>query len=503
VADLIRKIPISFEKIQDYQVKDTRFTQVKILVLHTGLNLNNSIFKKEVVESAASSICNTPILGFIEENDDGDDDFSDHRMGLEVKDDEIKVKYKGHAYGVIPESCNPRWEDKECDDGITRTFFCVDGLLWNKFDDSKEIYDRDLNKDQSMELSDQYEGDFDKDGHFVFTKFFFDGCCALSNGVQPAMTGAEISTNFNFSMNEIQQKLELFKNYHSQSSSTEGVDNKQSLKKGGNDTLNIEKVTAILAEYELKIDDVDLEISDALTEEKVREVAEKFSKEPEDSKDPEPESNVEQTKFATANEKRNILRDSLPNTVQRDSEGSITSETYYYLSDFDDNYIYVEKYTYVKDDGYSDKKGRLSYSFDESNLIATVDSNFEEMVAKWLTLDEYAKIEEERKETVTLREFKADTLKDQRDGAVNNIFEAFDEKLADVGEYVSLKENCADMSVEDIEERCYALVGKNSITFSASQSKKPESVVKVAFEGGQEEPVDDGYGGILASKYGK
>ena len=44
-------IPVSFEKIADYIQDDSRFTKVKIWLMHTGLNYNKSIFDKEVVDA--------------------------------------------------------------------------------------------------------------------------------------------------------------------------------------------------------------------------------------------------------------------------------------------------------------------------------------------------------------------------------------------------------------------------------------------------------------------
>ena len=88
----LRKIPIEIVgNINSYSIKDsdTRFTEVLIKVLHTGENFNGSIFKKEVVEKALPTMKNTPILAFIEKNSKNEEDFSDHRMTLEVENGKI------------------------------------------------------------------------------------------------------------------------------------------------------------------------------------------------------------------------------------------------------------------------------------------------------------------------------------------------------------------------------------------------------------------------------
>ena len=88
---LLKTIPITFQKIQNYEISDIRFTKVKITLMHLGLNLNNSIFTKDVVEKALPSICNTPILGYVRVKEDGEKDFSDHHSVLIIEGKEIKM----------------------------------------------------------------------------------------------------------------------------------------------------------------------------------------------------------------------------------------------------------------------------------------------------------------------------------------------------------------------------------------------------------------------------
>lgn len=534
MSEVVRKIPVSFEKIKDYQVKDTRFTKVKIFVLHTGLNLNNSVFTKEAVEEAIPSIFNTAILGFIEDNDNGDADFSDHRMGLEIKDEKIKVTYKGHAYGVIPESCNPRWEEKVCDDGVTRTFLVVDGLLWNKFDCAKEIYDRDLFKDQSMELSEQYTGAFDKDGHFVFEKFYFDGCCALSNGVQPAMTGASIEVNF--ALDEIKTKLEQFNAYYNNQPSND-VDDIDNSEKGGNtlaEEIKNEEVVENIEETDVQEtvveevveNEVEPVVEETPTDENVNddESESSESEEPtelEVDEETEPvenptETEVEpetETEFSnetevetevvfstTYRQKREALQNALTGSVEKDENGNVVSGVDYWVSDFDDTYVYVEKYTWGNGDS-DTENGRFSYSFDDSTITATISGEFEKMIVTWVTVEENERLNAERTEYARLVQFEQNVLTEKRNNDVKEIFDKFEDKLTDVEAYSKLKENCADMSLEDIEDKCFAMVGKIATKFSTK--KKNDSVVKLEFEVSDEGTVDDGYGGILSSKYNK
>ena len=208
----IKTLPITFEVKKEYTETDERFLSVTIDILHTGKNLNGSIFTKDVVDANIDTIKNTPILGFIEVSTDMD--FKGHEYILTKVDGEITRKYIGHAFGLIPESCNPRWITKLCDDGEEREFLQVDGLMWTKFSDSTSIMVKDVEKAQSMELSpESIDGYEDDDGNFVFTKFSFDGACVLGDGYNPAMVNSNIQVNFTVSSFVESVQKEIIDNY--------------------------------------------------------------------------------------------------------------------------------------------------------------------------------------------------------------------------------------------------------------------------------------------------
>ena len=208
-----KNLPVSFTINSCTETEDSRFLAITIDVLHTGLNFNGSIFDKEVVDANAESIKNTPVLGYIALNPDGELDFQGHEYKT-VKDGNGKdYVYAGSAYGVIPESCNYRWIEKVCSDGICREFFQVDALLWTKFDDAVTIFERDGGKPQSMELElSSITGEENDDGTFTFTGFNFEGCCLLSSTderIQPAMIDSEAVAKFTVQSiaQEIKDKL--------------------------------------------------------------------------------------------------------------------------------------------------------------------------------------------------------------------------------------------------------------------------------------------------------
>ena len=186
-----KNLPVTFTIKDTVDTEDSRFLAITIDVLHTGLNFNGSVFTKDVVDKCAESIKNTPILGYITLNKDGEKDFGEHEYKLITTDDGVRYVYDGNAYGVIPESCDYRWITKKSSDGVEREYFQVDALLWTKFDDAVTIFERDGGKPQSMELQlSSIEGKELDDGTFEFTDFKFEGCCLLSStdeDIEPAM----------------------------------------------------------------------------------------------------------------------------------------------------------------------------------------------------------------------------------------------------------------------------------------------------------------------------
>ncbi|MCM0006260.1 MULTISPECIES: hypothetical protein [Bacillus cereus group] len=197
-------LPIEFEQVMN--VLDDRFMKVKIWIAHTGENRNNSIFSKEVLEAMIPSLANVPILGYIAVDEDNQADFKGHEEALVIEDKKLKLKYLGRAYGVIPTENNARFETRYGSDGVEREYLVCDGIVWRKFPEVEEIFDRDGGfKWQSMELQNSsVKGYINDNGVFVFTEAKFEGACILGEHVTPAMVSSTIEK---FSVNTIKQEL--------------------------------------------------------------------------------------------------------------------------------------------------------------------------------------------------------------------------------------------------------------------------------------------------------
>lgn len=202
IKQSVLSIPVMFQKVEEFSCDDGRFTKVKIWLMHLGENLNGSVFEKDVVDAALPTLGYIPIVGFIEENAAGEKDFSDHRYIITKDEKGVRRKYLGTPYGVVLSNAdnNAHYEERECDDGVTRTFVVVDGVIWNMFEDGSDIINRDLIKSHSMELYQDamgaYEGYEDENGLFHFTKFSFRAACILGDKYDPAMMNSTVEVQF-------------------------------------------------------------------------------------------------------------------------------------------------------------------------------------------------------------------------------------------------------------------------------------------------------------------
>lgn len=269
-------VPVVFQKLHNYEVNDDRFVKVKIWLMHLGENYNSSYFDKKAVEEAIPTLANTPILAYIEDNSDGEKDFSDHRMVLVRDDDGIKLKYIGTAIGLIPETNNAKFEMRVGDDGVEREYLTVEGLVWTKWDDPIDIFDRDAKKQQSMELHENHSGYWGDDGLYHFTKFSFFGACALGSDVLPAMHNATIEAQFSQEkmFSYIQDKLEEFKQFSRKSEGGVEMEKNESVETVEEETTTEEVVTEYTVEAAEEVVEKDEDVENTESKEDVAQVEE-------------------------------------------------------------------------------------------------------------------------------------------------------------------------------------------------------------------------------------
>lgn len=540
-----QRYPVSFIKKGEYESSDFRFIDVSIDVMHTGANLNKTSFTKDVINKAVPTIRNTPILGYVvDELDEEDKDFKGHEHELRITNKDVKYVYAGQAYGVIPESCNPRWIVKDDGTGIEREYLRVDGLIWTKFSDPVDIFTRDGTKNHSVELTDMACGPADKNGNVPVGSFKFDGCCILSTtdpSIKPAMTGSCVTANFSVEDITAQIRDRLYEYQAIQQNYTAQNDNPSDEEKGDTTPMNEnEKNSVATAEntaaenHETATPPAENTVQEPETQTTEKSVpAEGEDKTPaaentvanKDEGEAAPTENTAPTaegEPAASSEftlTANQLRDEVYNALLEiqvpsrwDHECMIPK---YWLTDIQDNEIIVtDSGTYqlmgipysmngdnVVLEYENIKRKKVVYEdWDNGDVMPGLITMFSTLTDKLVELsDSYTKaaneVSEIKPKLEAYQQAEADAKAAEMEAKRNALFATFDEKLGADAEYIALKEN-KEISYSDLETKCYALVGRKSAEFSYVPNKNNKGTVRFGV-GGTQNGSDVAYGGLI------
>ena len=538
-----QRYPVSFIKKGEYESSDFRFIDVSIDVMHTGANLNKTSFTKDAINKAVPTIRNTPILGYVvDEFDEEDKDFKGHEHELRITNKDVKYVYAGQAYGVIPESCNPRWIVKDDGTGIEREYLRVDGLIWTKFSDPVDIFTRDGTKNHSVELTDMACGPADKNGNVPVGSFKFDGCCILSTtdpSIKPAMTGSCVTANFSVEDITAQIRDRLYEYQAIQQNYTAQNDNPSDEEKGDTTPMNENEIkTPGVEENQVPAENTVAPTEPAgneATPPNENTVTEPAAAPAEENAapttDPEPApaepAGTEHT-APTENEpaagaeftlSANQLRDEIYNALLKvqvpsrwDSDCMIPK---YWLTDIlDSEVIVTDSGTYqlmgipysmngdnVVLDYANIKRKKVTYEdWDEGDVMPGLITMFSTLTDKLVELsDSFTKA---ANEVIEIKPKLEAYKKAEREAVVaaakakrDELFSVMDEKLGADAEYIALKEN-KEISYSDLETKCYALVGRKSAEFSYVPNKNNKGTVRFGV-GGTQNGSDVAYGGLI------
>lgn len=538
-----QRYPVSFIKKGEYESSDFRFIDVSIDVMHTGANLNKTSFTKDAINKAVPTIRNTPILGYVvDELDEEDKDFKGHEHELRITDKDVKYVYAGQAYGVIPESCNPRWIVKDDGTGIEREYLRVDGLIWTKFSDPVDIFTRDGTKNHSVELTDMACGPADKNGNVPVGSFKFDGCCILSTtdpSIKPAMTGSCVTANFSVEDITAQIRDRLYEYQAIQQNYTAQNDNPSDEEKGDTTPMNENEIkTPGVEENQVPAEntvtptepagnDATPPNENTVTEPTAAPAEESVAPTTEPEPAPVEPAGTENT-APTENEtaagaeftlSANQLRDEIYNALLKfqvpsrwDPDCMIPK---YWLTDIlDSEVIVTDSGTYqlmgipysmngdnVVLDYANIKRKKVTYEdWDEGDVMPGLITMFSTLTDKLVELsDSFTKAANEvseikpKLEAYQQAEEKAAAAADK--AKRDELFSIMDEKLGADTEYIALKEN-NEISYSDLETKCYALVGRKSAEFSYVPNKNNKKTVRFGV-GGTQNGSDVAYGGLI------
>ena len=473
-------VPVMFQKLDEMDTSDGRFTKVRIWMMHLGENYNGSIFEEDVVTTAIPSLEYIPIVGFIEKNSLKEDDFSDHRYIIVRKDGDKERKYAGTAYGVIlsSEDNNAHYEDRLCDDGETRKFLVVDGVMWNMFEKSSEIINRDMIKSHSMELHpDTAKGYEDENNIFHFTEFSFRAACILGNDQESGMHNSTIEVQFTMSdfvksvQSELSNKLKTYTDFVKSNSNEGGT---QMEKPEGTNTdfsltamQQFGEIDSILSAHEqyrdrwgdlrIRYSAVDIQGDEIICIDRAENYNYFGLKFTMDGDKPVID-------FATKTRKKIEYADFIEGTQVIEGAFSFAKE--------------LDEFCKVADSKIETVSSEKETA--ETNYSA-IKTDYDEIKPKY---DDFVKDAENREKKET------EQKKDE-------CFKKFDDHLAEIAEYTTLKDDKENLTVDQIEAKCAILFTQKSLnTNFTKKQKNDDSLVADIIDYSLE---DDG---VVQTKYG-
>jgi hypothetical protein len=441
-----------------YTVDETfdsdKFIKMRLRIAHDGVNPNKSSFQIETFENAKESIYNIPILANIIYDENGTPQFGGHDMALEpdkINEGEYKVIYKEVPIGVIPESCNYSIEEYN-----GKQYVFADAYIYRGYSNyAEDIIERDDEIKISMEIMVDAASFNAKEKIYTVNAFRYMGVTFLNKEYGTGMEDARAVVN----------------------TFTESDDNKTKL-------LEImAELKNVLATFRAK-DEIVEEGDEAVGANIQNE--EKFVK-----------------SFELSHEDVRYALYALLSAVEA------ADNEWYFIDRVYDGYFEYENWggtkiyrqSYIKGDENIAFDGERIELFDErltkeeKEQLDQIRASYESIKSEFETYKETHKTDEV--EVDSLRQFKDNKIKEDRNVAEIEIFSKFDEQLGDNEEYKALKENAYKYEIEDVAEKCYSILGKTTTKFSLNKFEKLVSF-GVDISGANE----DSYGGLFA-KYQK
>lgn len=487
--------------ISDIHEVNSSFDAGVLRICYTGTNRNRTYFSKSTLEKAIPTIYNCPIVAHYY-REDGSIGGHDIEVITDY-DNQLRVVNLTQPVGVIPESANVYFTEVVEDDGTVHEYLCADVILWKRQEAYKAIKENGITS-ESMEITVKDGENFDDVyvvNDFEFTAFALLGDCEPcfeSASLQTySFVGSEFKAEFAEMMNEFKECFEL-------ATTSEEVD--KTLSKKGGYALENDK----LENFEI----TDEEVTDT------NEVAEDNI----ESADDDVEDNYalnsafRESLFEALNAVSPVVHSEWGDYPQYDMADYDTETNMVYVWDNQDWLLYGFHYEMNGDNVVIDvnSKKRMKYviaEYDEGdNQASPFVSAFEQVKAfadecNKIRSDVQAKYEESSEslaaassELDELRKFKSDTEAESNRAQREELLSQFSD-LTDVEEFATLVREANELSIDELEEKCYAIRGRNvKLNFSTKDSKTPRLPIGTVRDS---DKSDVPYGGIVEKYLGR
>lgn len=461
----MKRFSVNFSsRIEPEREINSEFTLCKCYVMAIGKNSNMSHFSKDVVNAHLNTLEYCPVVAHLLKDENGSYRLGGHDFTI---DNEFNLVPLTVPFGVV-KADSFGYETIE-EYGTDVEYLTASVILWTgRYPELKEaIYDENTWFNQSMEVNaDQYRP-LECDSNYIdILDFEFSALCLLNKSddrnknVAPCFINSKVqpytfesNESFKNSINEMRKAIaECFEK------EGKSLDNAEKTK-NTNETEPVAK-TFTISQYQL-----------------------------------------------TANEKRNKISDA----VSKMNVVTDSSDTWYWLDDYDDNYVYLEKNVYnYENDNHIRQVGRCSYNISEDGNVA-ITSEFEEMRVMWLTINEAKNIEEARDnyslvkaENAELLSYKAQFEAMNRKKAEDEVFAKYDRCIGKMAEYAELKSKASNYSIEELNKSCLILMGQFALANNVKETDAkhmPETLRFSVDTSINANNRDNPYGDVF-SKYG-
>ena len=409
---------LKFETMtSNFEQVNEEFMRVKVHVCYAGKNRNYSIIEKDVLDNMAQTVYGVPVVGELDEEAMR---FKGHGGKLEISDEGWKEIKTTIPYGFVDPTTPFTYESVLEPDGMTTNeYLTVACYLWKgRYPELVEVFEKNTVK-QSMEIMVESGNWDDNWEYFNITKARFQALCLL--GVEPCFESSKAMVGYSLENGETlyQEMLDRFKQFTLETTGGETMPQTEVVQ----DTQEIE--TSEVVEETVEETVVEEEGAEATTEETVEETVEGTPEVVEEVNAELEEAIEEETVEAVVEEE----------VVEETVEGEETETT-----------------------PEADYQARIE---ELETALAEATNELEAVKA----------------ENARLAEFEAQVKADIRKEQEEALFAQF-ASLEGFEGYAELVENAKQYSLEDLETKLFALLGKKN--FSMANRPKKQGSAKLS-----------------------
>lgn len=440
-------------------------SKCQIKVLYIGENRNGSYIDKETARKMANTLPTSPIVGaFIDEKDD----FGDHGDVITIEDGEVKFSCKTKPYGFVAPDAKAWFQtfidtDKFGNE-VEHEYLMTEGYLWTgQYEEARQIIES--GKGQSMELdADTLDGEWatnSKTGveFFIINDAVFSKLCILGDDVEPCFEGASITaapTDYTDNYKNFTKTL-----FSMMNELKNALENNDGAERGS------DMPTDDIQDSEVKTPTEEIEAMGEQAKEQEKVVEDSELKTAEEVLDAQAEGDDEGVDFKKKPRKCEADDQDEDDDFKKKPRKCEADE-----QDDDDFKKKPRKCEADEDDDFKKKRQCTASDNDDQYTMTQLVSEVESLRSENEML---------KSELNSLKEFKLQVERDEKDALINKYFMLSDEDKADV------IENKDSYTLDEIEAKLALAYVKKNVDFSMSEDEGSEQKAPVAYSFSLEE----------------